>query len=109
KILEEITKWLDGLNCGEKQDNTLALRQPDTCKWLFDTAQYKMWRDGGKSFLWLRGKPGAGKSVLASSVISSLETSLRKGEILAFFYCDFRSERSTSSAEALRSILSQLL
>ncbi|KAF8125621.1 hypothetical protein EV363DRAFT_1299128 [Boletus edulis] len=128
KILEEITKWLDGLNCGEKQDNTLALRQPDTCKWLFDTAQYKMWRDGGKSFLWLRGKrkasgvlvnaflidmdamiAGAGKSVLASSVISSLETSLRKGEILAFFYCDFRSERSTSSAEALRSILSQLL
>ena len=44
-----------------------------------------------------------------SSVIHSLETSSRKGEILAYFYCDFRSERSTSSAEALRSILFQLL
>ncbi|KAG6377683.1 ankyrin repeat-containing domain protein [Boletus reticuloceps] len=107
--LEEVVKWLDGLNCAEKQDDTLSLRQPDTCNWLFDTPQYKMWRDGGDSFLWLKGKPGAGKSVLASSVINSLETSLCKGEILAFFYCDFRNERSTSPAEALCSILSQLL
>ncbi|KAF8125623.1 ankyrin repeat-containing domain protein [Boletus edulis] len=109
KKLDEIVKWLDGLNCAEKQDDTLALRQPNTCKWLLDTAQYKMWRDGGNSCLWLRGKPGAGKSVLASSVIDSVGTSLRKGESHAFFYCDFRSQRSTSSVEVLRSILCQLL
>ena len=54
--LDEILKWLDGLNCAEKQDVTLSLRQPDTCKWLFDTTQYKTWRDGESSFLWLRGK-----------------------------------------------------
>ena len=68
---------------------------------------------------------GAGKSVLAyvnacytpmipkcthrSSVIDSLEKTRREGVVLAFFYCDFRNERSTSSSEALRSILSQLL
>ncbi|KAF8558350.1 hypothetical protein OG21DRAFT_1236805 [Imleria badia] len=62
---EEGLKWLDGLNCAEKQDVTLLLRQEDTCKWLFDTAQYKMWKDGESGSLWLRGKPGAGKSVLA--------------------------------------------
>lgn len=56
KELEEIMKWLDGLNCAEKQDNMLMLRQPDTCKWLFDTAQYNLWKDGENSFLWLRGK-----------------------------------------------------
>ena len=151
KKLEEILMWLDGLNCAEKQDVTLSLRQPDTCKWLFHTTQYKRWRDGNgdgdgdSSFLWLRGKretsqallsvladvprdmflAGAGKSVLAyvyvsnisavltplyrSSVIHSLEESRRDGEFLAFFYCDFRNERSTRAAEAMRSILSQLL
>ena len=56
KKLDEILKWLDGSNCTEKQDVTLLLRQPDTCKWLFDTTQYKAWRDGESSFLWLRGK-----------------------------------------------------
>ena len=53
KKLDEILKWLDGLNCAEKQDVTLLLRQEDTCKWLFDTTEYKMWNDGS---LWLRGK-----------------------------------------------------
>ena len=54
--LEEILGWLDGLNCDEKQDVILLLRQPGTCKWLFDTTQYKMWRDGECSCLWLCGK-----------------------------------------------------
>ena len=53
---EKILRWLDGLNCAAKQDVTLLLRQPGTCKWLFDTAQYKMWRDHESSCLWLYGK-----------------------------------------------------
>ncbi|KAG9313599.1 ankyrin repeat-containing domain protein [Chiua virens] len=112
KKLEEVLKWLDGWDCAEKQEDTLSLRQPNTCKWLFDTTQYKTWRDPVRevgSFLWLRGKQGAGKSVLASSVIEALNKSLRDGETIAFFYCDFRNERSQNSAEALRSLLSQLL
>ena len=56
KKLAEISKWLDGLNCAEKQDVTLLLRQKDTCQWLFDTTQYKMWKDSESGSLWLRGK-----------------------------------------------------
>ncbi|KAF8553343.1 hypothetical protein OG21DRAFT_1254816 [Imleria badia] len=68
-----------------------------------------MWSNTEDSFLWLHGKAGAGKSVLAASVIESLENSLKDGEVLVFFYCDFRNERSTSAAKVMRSILSQLL
>ncbi|KAI9568426.1 hypothetical protein HD554DRAFT_766586 [Boletus coccyginus] len=107
--VEEISKWLDGLNCAEKQDVTLSLRQEDTCKWLFDTTQYKTWQDGESGSLWLRGKPGAGKSVLASFVIDSFKEAWPEGEVLTFFYCDTRNERSTSPAAVMRSILSQLL
>jgi hypothetical protein len=42
-------------------------------------------------------------------VIDSLKSSLQDGEVLAYFYCDFRNERSTSAAEVTRSLLSQLL
>ena len=50
------------------------------------------------------------KPTRRSSVVDSLEKiRQREGEVLAFFYCDFRNERSTSASEALRSILSQLL
>ncbi|KAI9462203.1 ankyrin repeat-containing domain protein [Boletus coccyginus] len=93
KKLDEISKWLDGLNCAEKQDVTLSFRQKDTCKWLFDTTQYKMWKDS---------ETGAGKSVLASFAIDSFKMAWGESEILGFFYCDFRNERSTSSAELLQ-------
>ncbi|KAF8135797.1 hypothetical protein EV363DRAFT_1294575 [Boletus edulis] len=98
--LVEILKWLDGLNCAEKHDVTLSLRQEDTCEWLFNTTQYRTWRGA---------ETGAGKSVLVSFVIDSFKKARREGDTFAFFYCDFRNERSTSSAEVLRSILSQLL
>jgi len=93
--LEEILKWLDGLNCAEKQDITSSLCQEDTCQWLFETTQYITWKNGESGSLWLRGKgetfegfhspcftdqvvivAGAGKSVLAYVYISCIPTVL---------------------------------
>ena len=42
-------------------------------------------------------------------MIEYLEGTLEDDEILIFFYCDFRCERSTDVAEVMRSLLSQLL
>ena len=44
-----------------------------------------------------------------SFVIDSLKDERHDGEALAFFYCDFGNERSTSAAEVMRSLLFQLL
>ena len=68
---------------------------------------------------------GAGKSVLAcvhvicywgrvadyassSSVINDLHDTKNDGEILVYFYCDFRTKRSTSALEVMRSLLALL-
>lgn len=56
KQLEDISEWLDGLDCTEKHEFTLDLRQSDTCTWLPDTDAYRTWRGGEHSFLWLHGK-----------------------------------------------------
>ncbi|KAF8840056.1 hypothetical protein BDN67DRAFT_1011775 [Paxillus ammoniavirescens] len=109
KDVERFLRWLNGLTCTRKHEDTCALRQAETCTWLPETETYQSWRCGDSPFLWLKGKPGSGKSVLASSVIDQLKSSLRDGEVLAFFYCDFRNERSTSAAEVMRSLLTQLL
>lgn len=42
-------------------------------------------------------------------MIENLKNTLKDDEILVFFYCDFRDERSTNAAEVMRSLLSQLL
>jgi hypothetical protein len=41
--------------------------------------------------------------------VDSLKNKRHSGGALAFFYCDFRNDRSTSAAEVMRSLLSQLL
>ncbi|KAF8557484.1 ankyrin [Imleria badia] len=107
--LNRILEWLHAWSCSEINERTLLLRQPDTCIWLPNTNAYRTWKNAENSFLWLHGKAGAGKSVLAASVIDTLKCSLQDGEVLAYFYCDFRNERSTSVAEVMRSLLSQLL
>lgn len=42
-------------------------------------------------------------------MIEDLKDNLQAGDVLGYFYCDFREERSTSAAETMRSLLSQLL
>lgn len=42
-------------------------------------------------------------------MVEHLKTTLREGEVVVFFYCDFQNKRSTSPIEMMRSLLSQLI
>ncbi|KAF9237451.1 hypothetical protein BU15DRAFT_75996 [Melanogaster broomeanus] len=105
----KLLEWLDGLDCTAKHESTREQRQRTTGEWLFNEHLYMQWRGCSFGLLWLSGKAGAGKSVLASTVIDSLSSGLADDETLAYFYCDFRNPRSTSTMEILRSLTTQLL
>lgn len=53
-----------------------------------------------------RGDIDPGRS---ASVIEGLNSTLQDGEVLVYFYCDFKNEQSTSAVEVIRCLLSQLL
>ena len=55
------------------------------------------------------GYTGTGVDSCSASTIEHLKNTLRDEEVVVFFYCDFRSERSASPAEVMRSLLFQLL
>ncbi|KAF9238214.1 hypothetical protein BU15DRAFT_75375 [Melanogaster broomeanus] len=105
----KLLEWFDGLDCTVKHEFTREQRQRTTGDWLFDEDLYIEWRECSFGLLWLSGKAGAGKSVLASAVIDRLSSALADEETLAYFYCDFRTNRSTSTMEILCSLTSQLL
>ncbi|KAF9230652.1 hypothetical protein BU15DRAFT_83361 [Melanogaster broomeanus] len=69
----KLLEWLDG-------------RQKTTGEWIFDERLYMDWRNFSVKLLWLGGKAGAGKSVLASTVIDRLSSGLADDETLAYFY-----------------------
>ena len=92
-------------------------RVQDTGQWLLESPAYKSWHYKKSScVLWCPGKPGAGKTMLASLVIDDLRqsgfdphsrpTDFAK-QAVAGVYCSYRNPDTTSSL--VGSILSQLL
>ncbi|KAF9233866.1 hypothetical protein BU15DRAFT_66236 [Melanogaster broomeanus] len=109
KCRDELKGWMDALDCTIKYESTLSQRQANTCQWLFDLDKYSDWCSSQNALLWVHGKPGAGKSVLISAVIERLSEIATDGSVHAYFYCDFRTGRSTHAFEVIRSLFTQLL
>ncbi|KAL4863825.1 hypothetical protein BDV12DRAFT_201691 [Aspergillus spectabilis] len=85
-----------------------------TCKWLLRTPAYLEWLDETKisdhhGVLWIKGKPGAGKSTLMKFVLSNASRSM-KGRLLLYFFFNARGEDMEKSTVGMyRSLLWQLL
>ncbi|KAL2784502.1 hypothetical protein BJX66DRAFT_329944 [Aspergillus keveii] len=80
------------------------LRHPLTGLWLTEGAQFKTWLDSQNGKLWLSGIPGAGKTVLAGSMIEEcLKRTWYAGSTKAtcFFFCDYKEPKSQDAANIL--------
>src|ERR1700742_3896447 len=58
-----------------------------TCEWLIKHPIFDSWHRQPNSLLWIRGKPGAGKSaVMKFAVLQAEKRKTREEEILASFF-----------------------
>lgn len=85
-----------------------------TCKWLLRTPEYLDWIDPVKftehnGLLWIKGKPGAGKSTLMKFVSAHARKTMSDTIILTFFFNARGEELERSTVGTYRSLLSQLL
>ncbi|RDH16249.1 hypothetical protein M747DRAFT_267006 [Aspergillus niger ATCC 13496] len=55
-----------------------------TCAWLFEDPQYKAWLNSRQGLLWIKGNPGAGKSVLMKFAVQSMADK-NAGKLVSFF------------------------
>ncbi|KAH0553285.1 hypothetical protein GP486_006582, partial [Trichoglossum hirsutum] len=85
-----------------------------TCNWLFDQLEYKRWlsrdlTDEHHGFLWIKGKPGAGKSTMMKHALSQTQKILTDATIISFFFNARGSILEKSTLGMYRSLLFQLL
>jgi len=74
-------------------------------KWLLDLPPYVLWsKDHTYSYLWVHGVPGIGKTCLARSIASRIQT---ESEHSAAFFCDAKGGMLSASV-ILRSLIAQL-
>ncbi len=83
------------------------LRSPGTGLWLTEGQEFKQWLDTKNGRLWLYGIPGAGKTILASSMIEEALRRSNPSTAVAFFYCDYKDSATQDLSNILGSLVQQ--
>ena len=86
----------------------------ETCQWIFKNQDYNEWRkippgDQQCALLWIRGKPGSGKSTLMKCIMEHLQKERHDHVVTFFFNARGRELLGRSAAGCYRSLLYQLL
>ncbi|KAH0355642.1 hypothetical protein KCU83_g1722, partial [Aureobasidium melanogenum] len=91
KEREDFLRWLSPYDFDHKQKQTFKTKHEGTGDWLLQTSEFVRWvTEPSSQLLWCHGKPGAGKSVLASNVVNHIQKSYAgKQTGLCFAYFSF--------------------
>ncbi|KAH0562973.1 hypothetical protein GP486_002464 [Trichoglossum hirsutum] len=86
----------------------------ETCRWLLEDPEYQHWLDPAKlaehhGFLWINGKPGAGKSTIMKFAYSHATQTMGNTTVISFFFHARGEDLEKSTAGMYRSLLWQLL
>ncbi|TQN67169.1 Vegetative incompatibility protein HET-E-1, partial [Colletotrichum shisoi] len=99
----------------DKRQANIKTAHAETCLWLAKHPDYTAWMDRQRysqhhGFLWIKGKPGAGKSTLMKFAFSRAKKRKGKGGSLISFFFNARGEGLEKSTLGMyRSLLHQLL
>jgi Cdc6-like AAA superfamily ATPase len=105
-----ILDWLTKTTYGPKQTDNFSRRQKGTGRWLLESDEFLKWRVEAKQTLFCPGIPGAGKTVLTSTVVDDLRTKFRNDDSvgIAYLYCEF-NRQDQKPIDLLLSLLRQLI
>jgi ankyrin repeat protein len=111
--LDEFLEFLYFDQIDARHDN-IKKAHAKTCKWLTGNPEYKAWLDPSRlsehhGFLWIKGKPGSGKSTLMKFALAQLKRTYKNRTILNFFFNARGEELEKSTKGLYRSLLLQLL
>jgi hypothetical protein len=110
-------KFMDNLRfdaMSSRLDN-VGTSYADTGSWLFEEEEYKRWRDpefhaSHNGVLWIKGKPGAGKSTLMKHALRHMHNDNQDNSAIVSFFFNARGYGLEKSSEGMyRSLLYQIL
>lgn len=95
-------------NPQQNYEMSLSLRHPRTGLWLTRQPDFQTWLEHPDSTLWLSGIPGAGKTVLAGTIIEEAMKRSSDDIAIAFFFCDYKDTKTQTPVNVLSALASQL-
>ncbi|KAH6984242.1 ankyrin repeat-containing domain protein [Ilyonectria sp. MPI-CAGE-AT-0026] len=110
RALEATLHWLTPTDYdGDSSEyrKHVGIRVPGTGDWLFEHDDFKPWLSStDRNLVWIKGVPGSGKSILASSVIERLRSI--DGYVVAYFFFRRIIPSNCTFASMVRDIIAQI-
>ena len=113
---EQRTAFLDSLSFEQIDARLLNIKKAHdmACNWLYEHLEYKMWLNRDfthehHGFMWIKGKPGAGKSTMMKHALLKTKKVLAGATIISFFFNSRGSILEKSTLGIYRSLLFQRL
>jgi hypothetical protein len=91
KFKDQILSWLSVADPRSNHDRACKSHMSGTGDWFTKGQKYRNWLTKPKSFFWLNGKVGCGKTILSSTIIESAKKHCdeSEGSAVAYFYFSF--------------------
>ncbi|KAJ7826554.1 ankyrin repeat-containing domain protein [Mycena olivaceomarginata] len=103
---DSVRSWLKAPDARANHNTARSLHDGNTGNWLVRSFEYKSWKSTSSSLFWINGKPGAGKTVICSTVIEDMLA--LPGGVQAYFYFYYGEADKQSLRGMLSSIIFQL-
>ena len=106
---KKVLKWLSPIDPSINHICARKKHAPTTGNWFLQSPQFLTWKESTNTSLWIQGKPGAGKTILCSTIIDEIAKLCdpqKSSDQHAYFYFDFNIKWNT--VDMLRSIIAQL-
>ncbi|OCK94501.1 uncharacterized protein K441DRAFT_636242, partial [Cenococcum geophilum 1.58] len=111
KERSEFLDWISKVDFEKVHDDIYAKKHGGTGAWLLQRTEFEGWLNSQQSsLLWCYGKPGAGKSVLASNVLEHITTefALHDNVGISFAYYNYREPELGDSSIVVGALIKQL-
>lgn len=111
QLREDVIQWSSSTNFSAQYCDYLEKRQKDTGSWFLEDPKFKDWVEGqGNNILFCHGSPGAGKTIMATTVIDHLEKTRKSSATpVAYIYCSYTDGVSQNPRTLISAVLRQLL
>ncbi|EUC41885.1 hypothetical protein COCMIDRAFT_49808, partial [Bipolaris oryzae ATCC 44560] len=108
----DVINWIYASSYESKHKKTRRERVKGSGAWLLKKQEYQGWYSdsGSTQLLWCHGKPGAGKTFIASAVIDELLANRMERDIgIAYIYFDYADKEAQSLENVFASVLKQVV
>ena len=114
---KELVDCLQSLSFGtiDARLHTIQRAHQNTCNWLFDSTEFQQWKsreyvESYQGVLWMKGKPGTGKSTLMKHALLHCQTECPDWSTVAYFFnARGKDALEKSPLGMLRSLIYQLV